>query len=372
MGGEAGGDAADEAGDEAGAGQAFEAAVDREARRRADRFLTGLESYRTHAYRRSMPPAPCIWREGTTRLLDYGVFSDAAPRRGTLLVIPSLVNRYTVLDLDTGASLTRYLAKAGYRPLIIDWDAPGAAERDFTLTDYIAGRLEAALDVALETGGGPVSLLGYCMGGLLAMALAQRRGADIAAMALLATPWDFHAATGGPPPLLNPMAPWISEYLTAATDMPVDLLQGLFFSLDPMQGWNKFRRFAGTPPDSPAALQFVALEDWANDGVALAGPVARECLLGWYMENTPARDAWCVAGRPVLAGEVTCPTLVVVPARDRIVPPESARALAAKLPNSEILTPPSGHVGMVVGARAEDVLWKPLTGWLAEKFYSNR
>lgn len=359
------------AGDEAGARQAFEAVLDREARRRADRFLTGLESYRTHPYRRSMPEPPCIWREGTTRLLDYGVFSDGAPHRGTLLVIPSLVNRYTVLDLNAGASLARSLATAGFRPLIVDWDAPGAAERGFTLTDYIAGRLEAALDVTLEAGG-PVSLLGYCMGGLLATALAQRRGADITAMALLATPWDFHAATGGPPPLLNPMAPWISEYLAAATDMPVDMLQGLFFSLDPMQGWNKFRRFAATPPDSPAARQFVALEDWANDGVALAGPVARECLLGWYMENTPARDAWHVAGQPVRAEEVTCPALIVVPARDRIVPPESALALAAKLPNSEILTPPSGHVGMVVGARAEDVLWKPLTNWLADKFYGSR
>lgn len=355
---------------EAGDRRAFEAAVDREARRRVDSFLTGMEAYRGHAYQRSMPPAPCIWREGTTRLLDYGVFAGGAPHRGTILVIPSLINRYYVLDLDTGASIVRYLAEAGFRPLVIDWDAPGATERDFTLSDYIAGRLDRALDAALETAGGPVSLLGYCMGGLLATALAQRRGTDIGAMALLATPWDFHADTGGPPPLLTPMAPWISEYLKTAGDMPVDMLQGLFFALDPMQGWNKFRRFAGSSPDSPSARQFVALEDWANDGVALAGPVARECLLGWYVENTPARGEWRIAGRPVRAEEVTCPALVVVPARDRIVPPKSARALAVALPNADTLTPPSGHVGMVVGARAETALWGPLTAWLAEKFNS--
>lgn len=363
---ESGGETDEETGAAAGGWQAFDAALDREARRRVDCFLTGIESYRGHAYRWSMPPAPCVWREGTTRLLDYGAFSDGAAHRGTVLVIPSLVNRYYVLDLDAGASLVRHLAKAGFRLLVIDWDAPGPMERNFTLSDYIAGRLEGAFAAAQQAASGPVSLLGYCMGGLLATALAQRRGADVAAMALLATPWDFHADTDGPPPLPDPMKPWISDYLKEAGAMPIDMLQGFFFALDPMQGWNKFRRFAGTPPDSPAARRFVALEDWANDGVALAGPVARECLLGWYLENTPARGEWRVAGRPVEAREVTCPTLVVIPARDRIVPPGSARALAAGLPNAEILAPASGHVGMVVDARAREALWEPLVAWMAK------
>ena len=44
-------------------------------------------------------------------------------------------------------------------------------ERGFSLTDYIAGRLEQALDRVLAEVGGPVVLLGYCMGGLLALAL---------------------------------------------------------------------------------------------------------------------------------------------------------------------------------------------------------
>src|SRR5580693_2205314 len=47
-------------------------ALDRELSRRAGGFLTGLETYRRHAYRRIETPAPVIWHEGTTRLLDYG------------------------------------------------------------------------------------------------------------------------------------------------------------------------------------------------------------------------------------------------------------------------------------------------------------
>ena len=86
--------------------------------------------------------------------------------------------------------MLRFLAGAGLRPLLLDWGWPGEVERGFTLTDYMAGRLERAL-VAV---GAPVVLAGYCMGGLLAMAAAQRRPEQVRALALLATPWDFHAA----------------------------------------------------------------------------------------------------------------------------------------------------------------------------------
>src|SRR5690606_34470871 len=121
-------------------------------------------------------PPPAIWQEGTTRLLDYG----ATARRGgadggTVLVVPSLVNRYYVLDLDRGRSMMRYMAQRGLRPLVVDWDAPGPEERRFGLTDYIAGRLERALVRAAGEAGGPVSVVGYCMGGNLALALALRR-----------------------------------------------------------------------------------------------------------------------------------------------------------------------------------------------------
>mgnify|MGYP000379059989 CR=1 FL=1 len=33
----------------------------------------------------------------------------------------------------------------GVRPMLLDWGWPGEAERGFTLTDYVAGRLERLL-----------------------------------------------------------------------------------------------------------------------------------------------------------------------------------------------------------------------------------
>ncbi|HYL47773.1 MAG TPA: alpha/beta hydrolase, partial [Stellaceae bacterium] len=54
-----------------GAAADFPAALERELRRRADLFLTGIDRYRHHPYRRALPDMPLLWQEGTTRLLDY-------------------------------------------------------------------------------------------------------------------------------------------------------------------------------------------------------------------------------------------------------------------------------------------------------------
>ncbi len=332
------------------------AALDRESRRRLGEFLTGIETYRTHPYERALADPPVLWEEGTTRLLDYGKAGDRP-----VLVVPSLVNKAYVLDLDPDTSLVRHLAKHGLRPLLVDWGAPGTAERGFTLTDYIAGRLSRALDAA----GGKAALAGYCMGGLLALGLAQLRPADMTGIALLATPWDFHAAIGGPHPVLAAMAPGLGALVATLGELPVDTIQTLFFALDPVQSWTKFRAFGRMDPASEAACRFIALEDWANDGVPLAGPVARECLLGWYGENTPARGEWRVAGAPVRPDTLEIPSLHLIPARDRIVPPESARALANAMAGSTVLTPQAGHVGMAVGRSARTSVWQPVADWLA-------
>jgi polyhydroxyalkanoate synthase subunit PhaC len=337
----------------------FSAAVETELAQRADRFAAGIEAYRRHPYRRDLGDPPELWREGTTRLLDYG------PEGGRpVLFVPSLINRAHVLDLAPGRSLLRALSARGIRPLLVDWDRPGEAERGFDLTAYIAGRLEAAFEAALDHVGGPLGVAGYCMGGLLALALAERRRRDVAALVLLATPWDFQAGNG-------PYARFVAS-LAGPTELafgplgwvPTDMLQTLFFMADPHLAIRKFTRFADLDQNSPEALSFVATEDWLNDGVPLSLPAAEDCFGGWYGENLPALGAWRVAGRPVQPQRFDRPTLVIAPARDRLVPPASSLPLAALIPGAELIEPDLGHIGLVVAGRAPDQVWTPLGDWL--------
>jgi polyhydroxyalkanoate synthase len=340
------------------------AALDRELKRRAAAFLDGIDAYRRHPYRRAAPRVPVRWRRGATRLLDYGS-GQAAP---AVLVVPSLINRYTILDLLRERSFVRHLAAAGLRPLVLDWGEPGIAERNFTLGDYIAGPLEEAAGAAVTLAGGPVAMCGYCMGGLLALALALRRPADTASLLLLATPWDFHAERRAQAQLLGSLVELLPLFSGNSEPLPVAVIQGLFAALDPFLAERKFVRFAALDPAGAAAKSFVALEDWINDGVPLAHRVALECARSWYRENDPARGAWRVTGRPVLPHEVSAPTLVVLPSRDRIVPPRSAEPLAAAIPGASVMRPPFGHIGMMASADAPAAVWQPIAQWLKGQF----
>ncbi|MGB1547989.1 MAG: alpha/beta fold hydrolase [Alphaproteobacteria bacterium] len=329
-------------------------------------MLAGILAYRRHSYRRTLLEPPVVWRSGAARLYDYGTEATAKANGIPVLFIPSLINRSYILDLSKRTSMLRYLANHGVWPFLIDWGRPGEIERDFTLTDYITGVLEAAFKTVQSLAGERVAIAGYCMGGLLALSLALRQRDFVPGLALLATPWDFHAGKNGAREgqIAKMAYESVAPMVDALGEMPVDILQSFFFLLNPFQSFRKFRVFASLDPDSERAQDFVALEDWVNDGTALAGPVARECLLGWYGDNTPARGEWKVAGKSVRPEMFDVPSLVLVPSRDYIVPPASAHALAEALPRAETRTVATGHIGMAVGTQAKTKLWGPLAEWL--------
>lgn len=337
------------------------AALDRTLRRKVDRFLTGVENYRAFPWSRSRPEPTTVYRQGTTRLLDYGP-DDGRP----ILFVPSLVNRSYILDLDDDSSLMEACRDAGLRPLLVDWDRPGSEERRFGLEEYIAGRLSDLLDEACRlTGRSKLPVAGYCMGGTLVAGLAALRSDQVAGLALLAAPWDFHAGDPGTVQRAQALArnmAAVDPVLQLSGEMPTDLLQSLFMALDPLLAAKKFEKF-GTMKNKAKSRAFVALEDWLNDGVPLAAPIARDCLQGWYGDNAPARGAWKLDGKRVWPERITCPSLHLIPARDRIVPPESALALARRMPKSRIATPPLGHIGMITGRGAAELAWGPLIRW---------
>ena len=339
--------------------EALAGAVSREATGRLAEFLAGIRAYHAHPYRRTPNDLAVLWQEGATRVLDYGGTGRPA------LFAPSLINRSYILDLRPGASLMEHLRSQGLRPLLIDWGDPGEAERDFDLEAYITRRLGGALEAAASLAGGPVPLAGYCMGGLLALAGALLHPDRVSGLAVLATPWDFHADQKGQAAFLAIGASAATAVRLGSPPVPIDLLQAMFAALQPNLVQSKFRRFAAMDPSAEATRDFVALEDWLNDGVALTAPTARDCFMGWYGDNLPGRGLWSIAGRTIRPQDLAVPSFAAVPTRDRIVPPPSAAALAHALPGATVLEPRAGHIGMVVGSRAREALWEPLAAWLA-------
>lgn len=287
--------------------------------------LAGIGAFQSVPRRPPMATMPTFAARGGARLCDYG------GRGPPLVVVPSLVNPPTILDLDEERSLLRWLAREGVRPLLLEW-GPAAGRRGLDVSSHV----ETLLEPLLTEVGEPALLLGYCLGGTMAMMASER--VAVRGLATIAAPWHFD---GYAPDAAALGAVWAAaEPLADALGvLPMEALQAGFWKLDPARAVEKFIAFSRLDPAGEEAARFVVLEDWANGGEPLPAPAAAE-LFGW-IANPPSR-AEPRAG------------LHFASTSDRIVP----QAATPRLGTSIALA--AGHVGMVVGSSAREALWKPL------------
>ena len=346
-------------------------ALHRAAIARIRAMLSGLEKWQAHPYKRAVTDPPVIWSEGSSRLLDYGHCPEATnPNGPPILVVPSLINRAYILDLNENCSLLRYLAAQGLRPLLLDWGIPSNVEREFGLNTYTTQRLLPALAVSSGLTNKPVGVLGYCMGGTLAAGVLSLRNTDVGAFATIGSPWNFDASKGVTASLRSvatkSQATEMIENIGHVFGMiPTELFQQLFSLINPMQAAVKFRKLDNMDLNSPAANHFVAIEDWLADGVPLALPSAKDVLIDWNLNNATSAGSWKLRETPVDLSRLQQPTLHVCGLRDSITQLDVATAMAKEIPNAKLLTPDAGHVGMIVGSKARKTVWKPVSNFFS-------
>jgi len=324
--------------------------------------LKGMELYRAHPFQRFAAGVPVAWRMGSVRLLDFG--GSGPP----LLAIPSLVNGAEIMDLSPESSPLRWLARRGFRVFQIDWGMPGPDERGFDLGGYLEKRLMPALDAVTRITGERSHLLGYCMGGPLMLALAQRRPDEIDKIVTLGAPWDFSAF-----PEHQAMQDRRLEVIGLLNNLsilfgvvPAQMTQSFFALRDLKSGVAKFRRFASMAPNSSEARRFVAVEDWLNNGIPLSPIVARECFVDWVSDDALRKGGWKPGETAFNAEEVIQSALVVSAQRDTVVRRAASEPLADALIDGRLLRASVGHIGMVVGDTAIQTVWKPISAFLDE------
>ncbi len=336
----------------------------KQAQARLSETLAGITAYQHHAYRRHMPDMPVFARLGTSEIRDYGM--DMPQNAPLVIAIPSLVNPAYILDLREGHSFMHALGGGGVRPYLLDWAAPGGEELGFGLEDYILKRLIPLIRMVHHHHNRKIHLLGYCMGGNLALAAAQILQSEdiVESLTLIATPWDFHADQ-------SPHLPALTEYFLKMTGpdqnrtaIPMNILQLFFFSLDPTLSDRKFRKFSRYASDDDQTRNFIAMEDWANDGAPLSPKLAKDCLINWYQQNQPRKEQWKIGGQIIDPARIRIPGHIITPRRDRIVPPASAKALQEKLPHFTHTSARGGHVTMIAAEKNKEILWQKIASCL--------
>ncbi len=315
---------------------------------RMARVLDGLRAYQEAERTPPLATKPVLAERRGVSLRDYG--GSGPP----VLFVPSLINPASILDLSHERSLLRWLANRGHHVLLLDWGTDAAGRRNLSVADHVA---ELLVPLMSALGEAP-ALVGYCLGGTMAVAAAAL--APVRRLATIAAPWRFSGFPDESRRRLVALWAAAEPTVTALGLLPMEVLQSAFWSLDPQRTIAKFEVFAAMPPGSPQALSFVTLEDWANDGPPIGQAAARELFEDLFARDLTGTGGWLVAERAIDPAALPCPALHILSTTHRIVPAASAPTGGARL---ELAL---GHVGMVVGSRAHDALWAPLDRWLSK------
>lgn len=311
--------------------------------------LAGLAAFQHAPRARRGRLAPARFRKGRARLRDYGApGADGRP----VILVPSLINPPFILDLAPDASLVKWLATQGFHPFLLDWGHPLPTDRDLDVTAHVEQRL---LPLIASFASPPI-LVGYCLGGT--MALAAACAARVAGLALIATPWRYAGFGGAARAAIADLWRTAQPGCEKLGMVPMEVLQAGFWRLDPGKTIAKYEAFGRMVPGSAAAASFVALEDWANAGAPLPYAAGRQLFEDFVAADLTGKGGWRVAGTTVSPAAPDCPAIEFVSLNDRIVPAASA----ADLPDRHDLG--AGHVGMIVGRGARSQLWEPLADWL--------
>jgi len=316
-------------------------------------------------------PHDAVLAEGPWRLLRFRPPAGAAaPRfRIPILLVPSLINRWYVLDLGPGRSVIEWLVAAGHDVYVIDWGTPRPEDRYATWDDVCGRWLGRALGhVARQSPDGVAHVLGYCLGGTLAVCHAAAFPERVASLVALAAPVDFdHAGI---------MAAWtrspafdVGALVDAFGNVPWPLMQASFHMIRPTLNLLKAVSLLDRAWDDEFLDGFLAVERWGNDNVSFPGACYRDYIERMYRGNELVRGTMTLCGRPARLDAIDCPTLMISFEHDAIVPPLAAAALMEGIasPDRDRLHLPGGHVGAVVSKKAARGLWPAMSRFWAER-----
>lgn len=286
-----------------------------------------------------------------------------------ILLVPSLINKYYILDLLPKKSYVEFLVKQGFSVYLIDWGVVDDADRFWTLEKYISEFLKKAVkEISKVENSEKVSLIGYCMGGTMSLIYSALFPQTVKNLVLLATPVDFHNNS-----LLSiwarPEYFKVDKLVDTYGNVPISLLQSSFQMLKPVQAFNRYVNLFENADNEEFVESFLTFDYWANDAIPVAGETFRKFIKDCFQQNLLVQNKMTMNGETVDLEAVNCSVLNIIAQHDSIVPPESAEALMDKIgsKDAEMVKVKGGHHGITIGTSALKFVWQKTADWMTER-----
>ena len=287
----------------------------------------------------AVTPGKVVFRNHLIELIQYTPTTDKVYPE-PILIVPSCIMKYYILDLSPENSMVRYLVSKGHTVFVVSWRNPDASDRDLKMQDYLRlGVMEAMAAVKERAKAPRIHALGYCLGGTFLAIVAALLGRKSRGIKSNRAPHRRSEDLPDMPELAS------VTLLAAQTDFSEPGEMGVFIDDDQLktlrQEMDQKGYFSGHAMAS--SFQFLNSRDlvwsrstrryllgqdevdfdmmsWNADVTRLPARMHSEYLSSMFLNNALATGQYRVAGEGVALMDIHAPMLVVGTTRDHVSP----------------------------------------------------
>jgi polyhydroxyalkanoate synthase subunit PhaC len=310
-------------------------------------------------------PKDVIWERDKAQLWHYR--SDSVTVEQPVVIVTSLVSRSYILDLLPGSSAVEFLRDAGLDVFMIDWGIPDELDAANTFETYVDEYIPRAIEAVLaQRGSSEVTIVGYCLGGVLGFLYAAGHPAPVRNLVMLATPVDFSE--------MGPMVAAVKEgrlepghLLDENGNVSADALYTGFFMMAPTTAVAQNATLLENLWNDEFVRGYQAVNQWTRDQVPFPGGAFRQVVDSLVRENVLMSGSWRLGGRAIDFTNTDAQVLNVMASNDKVVPraaSEPVGRLVGRPERREDLVVRGGHATFGTGRSAFTSTLPQLAQWI--------
>ena len=347
-----------------------------QAHRAALRFVNGIEwLVRDPKALVGRTPFDVVYQRDKLQIRRYHIGSVKPTYPIPVLLVPPLMVKPFIFDLQPRRSLVTTLIQRGFSVYLVDFGEPDKADAYVTLDDYVLDWLPTACRVTKEdAGASELSMLGYCMGGLFALFhTSVNEDQSVRNIVTIGTPLDTSK--------MGLMA-WAAKAAGSQMEfvakqlgnIPGGLSSTAFKLLTPMKNVTRYADLFMNMWNEEYVNGFDAMNQWVAQFIDYPQGAFLQFTRDFMQQNKLVRGRMQFGGKVADLRKVRANLLAFAGSSDQIAPVEAARAIetAVGSKEKEFHVVHGGHMGVFAGSSAPEMVWEPAADWLSPRSHLKR
>jgi polyhydroxyalkanoate synthase len=311
---------------------------------------------------------------GRTREIHRYIKAKGVRAKGLpLLFIPPLGSQAACFDLRRGLSLAEDFVNRGRPTYLVDYGPLAGEDRKVGIEHFVNDVIAVAIaKVSEDAGGRPVHILGWSLGGIMALTTAAAHPElPIQSVTMVGSPFDFSKH-----PTLTPVRAIgkftggriIGTGFKVMGSIPAPLVSIGFKATSLPVYLKKPRTLWSRRDDREFLSQVQAVDQIMNNMLAYPGRATLQAYHRMALRNEVATGRIQGPNKLVDFADVKIPVMNVAGTTDVLAPLASVQHVGTLLPNSpDVRLPvaPGGHLGVLTGTKAPETTWVEINDFLA-------